>query len=116
MLTSSLLGIVLIIAGLVQPPARESPPAQQAAPSVRADASLAPEARVALFAAARKAASEHVQLAPRSSLATTSQVKTVCGLRVYPVDPTLDPGIIRATPPDTGQYKIRRIEPPACSE
>ena len=115
-MTSPLLGIVVIVAGLVQPPARESPRAQQAAPSVRPDASLTSEARAALFAAARKAAFEHVQFAPKDATATTSQVKTVCGLRVYPVDPALDPGIIRTTPPDTGQYKIRRIEPPACSE
>ena len=44
------------------------------------------------------------------------QPRVVCGLRVIPVDPRIDPQM-RITVPDTGiDYKIRRIQPPACTE
>jgi hypothetical protein len=44
------------------------------------------------------------------------QARVVCGLRVIPVDPTVDPKM-RIAVPDTGiDYKIRRIQPPVCKE
>lgn len=40
--------------------------------------------------------------------------KIVCGLKVWQVDPAIDAGIRVQVP--AGDFKIRRIDPPRCSE
>jgi hypothetical protein len=44
------------------------------------------------------------------------QVRIVCGLTVITADPAIDPGFVLPIPEDQAQHKIRRIEPPVCSQ
>jgi hypothetical protein len=71
-----------------------------------------------LFAPAKKIPFEHVtsgQPPPLRTSPVTSpgeRKRVVCGLTVYEADPAVDPKFIRRIP--TGDYRIRRIAPPAC--
>jgi hypothetical protein len=52
-----------------------------------------------------------MRAAPQSQPA----LNTVCGMKVIPADPSIDPKIVMPTPEDRGQFRIRRIAPPECS-
>ena len=41
--------------------------------------------------------------------------KVVCGMTVIPVPPSVDPGMIKATPTDM-TYHIRTVTPPLCAD
>jgi hypothetical protein len=46
----------------------------------------------------------------------TPKPRVVCGLRIIPLDPSVDPKM-RIPVPDTGvDFKIRRLNPPVCTD
>jgi hypothetical protein len=48
--------------------------------------------------------------------APSARPRVVCGMTIIPADPTIDPGIVVATPQSDGvTYAIRRITPPVCA-
>ena len=41
--------------------------------------------------------------------------RIVCGMRIFPADPAIDPGIRRPLPASDTEYTLRRVPPPACT-
>ena len=41
--------------------------------------------------------------------------RVVCGMKLIPADPRIDPRMPVARPPDGIDYRIRAIEPPICN-
>jgi hypothetical protein len=48
------------------------------------------------------------------SLHRTPRVEVICGLKVWRVDPNVDPGIHKQIPEEAFDARIRRIEPQVC--
>jgi hypothetical protein len=80
------------------------------------------EGRIVLFAAGRTATIEanrpawRVSTPPRQpAVGMELTPKVVCGMTVIPVPPSVDPGLIKATPTDM-TYHIRTVTPPLCAD
>lgn len=53
---------------------------------------------------------------PVAVLAATPALTVVCGTRLVPIDPSIDPGIRRRPDADAPRPSVRAVEPPLCRQ
>lgn len=56
-----------------------------------------------------------IVITPRAAAVSQPRPTVVCGTRLLPIDPGVDPGIYAAVPGDDTRHAMRAVEPPICS-